>query len=504
MMRSIFACLFISLLTACSLGPDADTLRAGVSERLEQALPDGVIKIASLNRVGSQADTKAPAGETRRIVYFDTEITLVKDMDFGAWNAPGIAGFISALGAGPKGVEGIVSGGNKAGDVIRAHGTARYRLDGKQWVAVVPAGYQPPIAPAVVTGAAQGTGAMLAALRKVVDAFPRDASPAQHAAIEEELAVAQASIRARLARVSDGYAIAAGAEHGQYLRMARALFNDPKTRAVPLITRGGEENLQLLRAGKVALALAQGDAALDAYNGTGAFQGQGPHVVLRAIASLYPEPVHVLVSADSKLASIGDLRGKRVAIGEAGSASRTTAVRVLEAHGLELKDFVAQELSLNVALLALQKKETDAVLQVIGTPADSVRDSLMDMPLRILPMAKGAVSKLTDSKAGYFPYTIAKGTYPGQGQDVQSIATAALLLTDTAFSDAEISALTRRIFGKGHDYSALGSAQGAQISVATSRLGLSVPMHAAAAKILEGMSTVPQPPETQAAPGTVQ
>ncbi|NYT63191.1 TAXI family TRAP transporter solute-binding subunit [Alcaligenaceae bacterium] len=491
-MRSILACLFLSLLAACSLGPDADTLRAGVNERLQQALPDGGIEIANLTRVGSQADTKAPTGETRRIIYFDTELKLVKNLDFGAWNAPGIAGLVSALGAGPKGVEGIVSGGNKAGDVIRAHGTARYRLDGKQWVAVVPAGYQPPVAPTVVTGVAPGTGAMLAALRKVVDAFPRDASPAQHAAIEEELAVAQASIRARLARVSDGYAIAAGAEHGQYLRVARALFNDPKTRAVPLITRGGEENLQLLRAGKVALALAQGDAALDAYNGTGAFLGQGPHVVLRAIASLYPEPVHVLVRADGKLVSMGDLRGKRVAIGEAGSASRTTALRVLQAHGLGLKDIVAQELSLNVALLALQKQEIDAVLQVIGMPADSVRDSLTDISLRILPMENIAVSKLVDAKEGYFTYVIPKGTYPGQAHDVPTIATAALLLTDTAFSDPEIATLTRRIFEKGHDYSSLGSAQGAQISVATSRLGLSVPMHPTAATVLEEMAATPR------------
>ncbi|HEY9279731.1 MAG TPA: TAXI family TRAP transporter solute-binding subunit [Eoetvoesiella sp.] len=502
-MRAIFACLFISLLTACSAGPDTDTLRAGVSERLEQALPAGTVELASLERRGSQSDTKAPAGEVRRIVYFDAEIKLVKDMDFGAWNAPGIAGLVSALGAGPKGIEGITSGGNKAGDVIRAHGTARYRQDGQHWVAVVPAGYQPPVAPELATGATQGTGALLAAIRKVVDAFPRDTSPEQHAAIEQELAVAQASIRARLARVSNGYAIAAGAEHGQYLRVARALFNKRDSRAVPLITRGGEENLQLLRAGKVSLALAQGDAALDAYEGTGAFQGQGPHVALRAIASLYPEPVHVLVRADDKLSSITDLRGKRVAIGEGGSASRTTALRVLEAHGLGLRDIVAQELSINAALLALQTKETDSVLQVIGTPADSVRDSLMEIPLRMLPMSQGAISKLTEAKAGYFPYLIAKGTYPNQKENVQTIATAALLLTDTAFSDAEISSLTRRIFEKGHDYSALGSAQGAQISIATSRLGLSIPMHATAAKTLESLTST-QPSEPDAAPENTQ
>ena len=68
---------------------------------------------------------------------------------------------------------------------------------------------------------------------------------------------------------------------------------------MPLVTRGGEENLRLLRDGKVSLALAQGDAALEAYEGKGSFAGDGPHPALRAVGSLYPEPVHVLVRADS-------------------------------------------------------------------------------------------------------------------------------------------------------------------------------------------------------------
>ena len=50
---------------------------------------------------------------------------------------------MSALGAGPKGIIGITSGGNKAGDVVRAHGTALYKRDGDRWVPVASGGYQP-------------------------------------------------------------------------------------------------------------------------------------------------------------------------------------------------------------------------------------------------------------------------------------------------------------------------------------------------------------------------
>jgi TRAP transporter TAXI family solute receptor len=497
-MRAILACLFLVFLSACGAGPDADTLRSDVARRLELALPNNVVELSSLDRRGSQADTKAPDGEARRIIYFDAELRLKRDTDFGAWNAPGIAGLISALGAGPKGIEGIRSGGNKAGDLIQAHGTAVYRQDDGRWTAVTPAGYRPPVAPGYATGEGEGTSAILRALRKVADAFPRDRSPAQHAAIAEELAAAQGSIRARLARIANGYAMAAGAEHGQYLRLARALSNEQGSRIVPLITHGGEENLRLLRAGKATVALAQADAAQDAYLGTNAFQDQGPYPGLSTIASLYPEPMHILVRADGKLSSVADLRGKRVAIGEPGAASRATALRVLKAHGLEPQDIATHELSIGAALLALQNQEVDAVMQVIGLPADSVRDSLRDMPLRMLPLSESAVGQLVDAKAGYFPYTIPKGSYSGLDSDIPTIATAALLMADNALSDAEVASLTRVIFRKGRDFSALGSAQGAQISVASSRRGISVPMHPAAAQVLESLAAQAQAQASEA------
>jgi hypothetical protein len=137
-MRALFASLILVFLAACGGGPDAQSLRTDVSTRLEQALPNGVVELASFNRRGSQADTRAPSGETRRIVYFDAELRLLRDLDFGAWNAPGVAGLVSALGAGPKGIEGITSGGNKAGDIIRAHGTALYRLEDGAWTLATP------------------------------------------------------------------------------------------------------------------------------------------------------------------------------------------------------------------------------------------------------------------------------------------------------------------------------------------------------------------------------
>jgi TRAP transporter TAXI family solute receptor len=485
----------------CGGGPDADALKNDVSERLAQALPAGTVSIAAFERRGSQSDSKAPAGETRRILYFDVELKLERDFDFGAWDAPGVAGLVSALGTGPKGISGINAGGNKAGETVRAHGTAFYRHDGDRWAAVASGGYRPSTAPAYATNVPQGAAAILEEMHKVIDSVPRDAAPARRAVIAEELGAAYATIRARLVRAEGGYAIAAGPEHGQYLRFAQALSDGKGARTVPLVTRGGEENLRLLRDNKVSLALAQGDAALQAYEGTGAFAADGPHAALRAIGSLYPEPVHVLARAESPLASVADLKGRRVAIGQEGSASRTTALRVLEVHGLGVKDITPIELELGDALVALREKQVDAVIQVIGVPADSIRDALAEIPLRLIPLSEQAIAALAASKSGYFAFTIPSGAYATQNQGVPTVATAALLIAGADLSESEVGALTRLVFEKGRDFTARGSAQGTQVSAATARQDLSIPLHIAAGKVLDAMApstastAPPRPPK---------
>jgi TRAP transporter TAXI family solute receptor len=403
-----------------------------------------------------------------------------------------VAGVVSALGAGPRGITGITSGGNKAGDVVRAHGTALYKREGSTWVAVTSGGYQPASAPSYATNQPQGPAAALDNMRKLVDSVMRDGAPAQRAVIQEELVAANAAIKARVARVAEGYAIAAGPEHGQYLRFAQALSDANKARTVALVTRGGEDNIRLLREGKATLALGQGDVALLAYEGRGSFVGEGRYSALRSLGALYPEPVHVLVRSDSGLASMRELAGKRLAIGVRGSASRTTVLRVLQAHGIAAEEHMLTEVGLGEALVALRDQRVDAVMQVIGMPADSIRDALGDVPLRLLPLEPKAIASLAASKEGYFAFAIPARTYATQAAAVPTVATAALLLAGGDLSETEIGAIVRFVFEGGRDFVARGSAQGTQVAAANARQGLSIPLHTAAGKALDALAAPPR------------
>lgn len=102
-------------------------------------------------------------------------------------------------------------------------------------------------------------------------------------------------------------------------------------------TKGSTENIPLLEAGKLDIALVQGEAVYEALQGVGR-----PPANLRIIAAMYSTPGMFVLRADSPYRSISDLRGKPVAFGARGSGLVILARYVLDGLGLDMdKDFQA-------------------------------------------------------------------------------------------------------------------------------------------------------------------
>lgn len=102
-------------------------------------------------------------------------------------------------------------------------------------------------------------------------------------------------------------------------------------------TKGSTENIPLLEAGKLDIALVQGEAVHEALQGVGRAPAD-----LSIIAAMYSTPGMFVVRADSPYRSIGDLRGKPVAFGARGSGLVILARYVLDGLGLDMdKDFQA-------------------------------------------------------------------------------------------------------------------------------------------------------------------
>ena len=112
---------------------------------------------------------------------------------------------------------------------------------------------------------------------------------------------------------------------------------DPTLDVRPLNTKGSGENIPMLEAGKLDIALVQGESAYEALNGIGR-----PAANLRIFTAMYSSPGMFVVKAASPARSIADLKGKPVAFGAAGSGLVILARYVLDGIGLDqTKDFGA-------------------------------------------------------------------------------------------------------------------------------------------------------------------
>ena len=483
-MRPLLILLSCLLLLACSRGPDQASLQADLKAQLQQVFGNQ-LQLTQLHRRGSATDTQAPSGTERLVVYYDAQLTLAQNYDFGAWDSPGTASLLSTLGAGPRGINGILSGGNQANDALQVHGSLIYQRQNDGWQAVVAQGFTQP---QQAKTAANDNSLLVAAISTALNLAPGGSSRQTQAVISDEVNRTLANIQGRLSRQEQGYALASGAVHGQYNRFATALaalLKEKNIKLSPLLTEGGLDNLRMLREGKVQLAISQSDSAYQAVRGSGAFQDNGPNLSLRALTSLYPEPLHVLVRADGPR-SVRELRGKRVNLGPLGGASRATAQAVLSAYGWQPSDLTATgELELPAALAALRDGQIDAALQVIGTPADTISAAGDALELRLLALEPSIISALERSRPGTFAFNLAAGSYPRQTQAVSTLAVSSLLLSEQTLTNREAEQLLDILFESGQQWLNLGSVQGTQLSASQDVRDLGIPLHEGAARTLQ-------------------
>lgn len=219
----------------------------------------------------------------------------------------------------------------------------------------------------------------------------------------------------------------------------------PNLVAVAQSTEGSIENVRLLAAGRLELALVQADVAYWAFHGTGPFREGAPLDNLRAVANLFPAFVHVVARQGRGIHRISDLNAKRVSLGPHGSGTPANARAILAAYGIGEDDIAAVYLDSAEASDRLEADEIDAFFVVGGLPVDAVDD----LARRILTLLVPIDGPQRDEITSFYPFlaeaSIAAGTYDRVAY-TPTVAVGTQLLVSAAADEELIYAITQALW----------------------------------------------------------
>lgn len=217
--------------------------------------------------------------------------------------------------------------------------------------------------------------------------------------------------------------------------MAEILNKDIKgMNASAQSTGASVANINMLKDGSIDLAIVQNDITYYAVNGTEMFADKKVDT-LKGIATLYPETCQFVTLEASGIKSIADLKGKRVAVGAAGSGAEANARQILEAYGITYNDIDAQYLSFSEGASALKDGNVDAAFLTAGYPTASVQDIASQNPVALLPIDDDKAEALISKYPFYTKTTIPAGTY-GFANETKTVSVMAMLVANDKVDDA--------------------------------------------------------------------
>jgi TRAP transporter TAXI family solute receptor len=184
--------------------------------------------------------------------------------------------------------------------------------------------------------------------------------------------------------------IGTGGTGGVYYVLGGAIASrlnqqDPERQYTAEVTGASVENINRVREGQLDLGIVMSISAYEAYYG--GMDYPTPVENIRVVAPLYPNITHVLVSRNSPVATLADMRGRRVSVGSPGSGTEQVSRQLLEAVGLTYNDVDARYLSFTETAAALQDGAIDAAIISVGYPAADPPRSMKNPRITTRPMA---------------------------------------------------------------------------------------------------------------------
>ena len=290
------------------------------------------------------------------------------------------------------------------------------------------------------------------------------------------------------AMAADNLTLATGGTTGTYYAVGGVLatvLNPILENSSLTVTSTGasKANIQLIDDEDADLALVQNDVMYYAYNGIDLFEEEGEYTSFATVCGLYDETVQI-VTCDSSIATVADLAGKTVSVGDAGSGVEFNAKQILAAYDLSFDDIKVVNASFGDSADSLKDGKIDAAFVVAGAPTTAVVDLATMKDVTLVQLDAEHIEKLQSDYDFYTETVIPGGTYTGCDEDATTVSVRATLIASTDVSADAVYELLAAMFDNQEALIA-GHAKFELLNLEDAVKGISVPFHEGAMKYFD-------------------
>ncbi len=245
-------------------------------------------------------------------------------------------------------------------------------------------------------------------------------------------------------------------------------------------TGGSQANIEGIDDGDYHMATVQNDVMNYAYNGTNGFDASIN--TFSAVACIYPEVCQLIATEASGIKTVADLKGKNVAIGDAGSGVFYNATQILAAAGLDYNtDINATFASFGDSATQLKDGTIDAAFITAGTPTTAITELATATKVVAVDLGDDVINKLMNDYPFYTKYEMTTSDYDFVTETVNTVAIMATYVVTNEMSEDQVYEITKNLWENADV--ATCHAKGAQMDINTTVNGIGdVPLHPGAAK----------------------
>ena len=255
-------------------------------------------------------------------------------------------------------------------------------------------------------------------------------------------------------------------------------------------TGGSQANIEMIEDGDAQFAIVQNDVMNYAYEGTNGFTA--PVTCFSAIGCVYAEVCQVIATKSSGIKTIADLKGKNVAVGDAGSGVYYNATQILAAAGLDIDtDINKTAASFGDAATLLKDGAIDAAFITAGTPTPAVSDLATSTDIVAVDLGEDVIAKLMNDYPFYAKHEYTSADYGFIGDEKSTtVAIMATFIVTNDMSEEQAYEITKNLWESQEDI-AVAHAKGKEMSKDTAAAAIgNVPLHPGAEKYYKEIGVI--------------